>query len=276
MDASSAAAVNPLVLAGSGGSSAALPEASAAVAGAGAPAGAALDDDEPEAGGGKGGKSALVLAAEACDRSRAAMRGWLRKKNSQEKWQKRWFELVDHYWVYYKSDKAGQPLLCAMDLWRAGTPALEAPAAAGGETGGDFSITWDRFRACGALLQLPRARAAGEVLCGAAPLSGAPACHPATALAAAACALSFPSSPKHARRRRFSRGLARRGVALGGCHLARASRAAAASAVGRCRRGRGGAGRRRRGQRGAGRRGGRVRRRRRRDRRRPEGRRVDG
>lgn len=161
----SGASANPLtVLAAVGNTSAATASASmsatapAAVSATGGGGGG----DEEEGGTAKGGKSALVLAAEACDRNApGTFKGYLRKKNSQDKWQKRWFELVgNQFWVYYKSDKAGQPLLCAMDLWRAGAPGLEPAAEAAAAAGGvaaaatgtgddgtcDFHISWDRFR----------------------------------------------------------------------------------------------------------------------------------
>jgi hypothetical protein len=30
------------------------------------------------------------------------MRGYLKKKSRQDRWQKRWFEVNDHYLTYYK------------------------------------------------------------------------------------------------------------------------------------------------------------------------------
>ena len=45
------------------------------------------------------GKSSLVIAAESIDRASATATGYLRKHNSQARWQKRYFELVGHYWV---------------------------------------------------------------------------------------------------------------------------------------------------------------------------------
>lgn len=47
-------------------------------------------------------KSHLVAAAEREDRASAVLAGYLRKKNSGGHWQKRWFEIVGHYFVYYK------------------------------------------------------------------------------------------------------------------------------------------------------------------------------
>lgn len=49
------------------------------------------------------------------------IKGYLRKENSAGKWQKRWFEVVGRFFVYYK--RADSPsMLCAMDLWKAHTP----------------------------------------------------------------------------------------------------------------------------------------------------------
>lgn len=93
-------------------------------------------------------KSGLVLSAEKIDRRTALLTGYLRKKNSQNRWQKRYFEIVGQYWVYYKTHTSGE-MLCAMDLWKASPPVLVAP---GGPLDGDegtqseFSITWDRYR----------------------------------------------------------------------------------------------------------------------------------
>lgn len=46
---------------------------------------------------------------------------YLRKENSAGKWQKRWFEVVGRYFVYYKRSDSPN-MLCAMDLWKAHTP----------------------------------------------------------------------------------------------------------------------------------------------------------
>lgn len=47
--------------------------------------------------------------------------GYLRKRNRHDQWQKRFFEVVDHYFVYYK--RADSPdMLCAMDLYQADPP----------------------------------------------------------------------------------------------------------------------------------------------------------
>lgn len=54
-------------------------------------------------------KSALVVQAEAMDRDSALLRGYVRKHNSQGRWQKRWFEIVGHFWVYYKTDRFVEP-----------------------------------------------------------------------------------------------------------------------------------------------------------------------
>lgn len=108
-------------------------------------------DGEAEAG---KPKPVLVVAAERLDRRTALLTGYLRKKNSSNRWQKRYFEIVGQYWVYYKSHTAPE-MLCAMDLWKASPPELLTPTGAtggtslGGEEDGgmcEFSITWDRFR----------------------------------------------------------------------------------------------------------------------------------
>ncbi len=72
------------------------------------------------------------------------MSGYLRKKNSANRWQKRYFEIVANYWVYYKSSTSPE-MLCAMDLWKAGIPEL-VPLAEGETEQCEFSITWDRYR----------------------------------------------------------------------------------------------------------------------------------
>lgn len=114
-----------------------------------------LDDDEMGRGPGKA-KSGLVLAAERVDRRTAMLTGDLKKKNSAEKWQRRYFEILDHYWVYYKSRGSGE-MLCAMDLWKAGRPDL-APLAPGDSEQCVFSITWDRYRLFRAASQAEAAR----------------------------------------------------------------------------------------------------------------------
>lgn len=101
----------------------------------------AIDLDEGE---GKN-KSPLVLEAEKIDRRTALLSGTLRKLNSQDKWQKRYFEIVGHYWVYYKSNASDQPMLCSMDLWRAGVPSIAAPEPGEAESC-CFTIGWDRDR----------------------------------------------------------------------------------------------------------------------------------
>ena len=95
--------------------------------------------DADEGGDGKS-KSPLVIEAEKIDRRTALLSGHLRKLNSQEKWQKRWFEIVGQYWVYYKRAE-DSTLLCAMDLWRAGAPGLEPPAPGDGDGALEFHIT---------------------------------------------------------------------------------------------------------------------------------------
>jgi hypothetical protein len=49
-------------------------------------------DSASTAGGGPKTKSALVVAAESLDRRQALLAGYLRKHNSQGRWQKRYFE----------------------------------------------------------------------------------------------------------------------------------------------------------------------------------------
>ena len=41
------------------------------------------------------------------------------KEASSGRWQRRWFEIVSHYLVYYKT-KDDVKMLCAMDLWLVG------------------------------------------------------------------------------------------------------------------------------------------------------------
>lgn len=106
--------------------------------------GSAVSGGDDEEGAGKA-KSSLVLAAERIDRREALLQGFLRKKNSAEKWQRRYFLLLSHYWVYCKNEQESSAILCAMDVWRAGEPNMEPPEP--GETESRcFSITWDRFR----------------------------------------------------------------------------------------------------------------------------------
>lgn len=106
--------------------------------------GSTVSGGDDEEGGGKA-KSSLVLAAERIDRREALLQGFLRKKNSAEKWQRRYFLLLSHYWVYCKNEQESSAILCAMDVWRAGEPNMEPPEP--GETESRcFSITWDRFR----------------------------------------------------------------------------------------------------------------------------------
>eukprot|EP01138_Halocafeteria_seosinensis_P003434 gb/GECG01003510.1/.p1 GENE.gb/GECG01003510.1/~~gb/GECG01003510.1/.p1 ORF type:complete len:124 (+),score=8.77 gb/GECG01003510.1/:1-372(+) len=62
-------------------------------------------------------KSHLVRLAEMEDRNKAPIKGYLKKENSQKRWQKRWFEIVGHYFVYYKRYDSPE-MLCAMDLNR--------------------------------------------------------------------------------------------------------------------------------------------------------------
>lgn len=96
---------------------------------------------------------ALVLAAERVDRARALLSGYLRKRNSSGRWQRRYFQILPgergvSYFVYAKSSSPSAPLLAAMDLSRAGRPELVA-AGTGDDasgSGGVFAITWDRYR----------------------------------------------------------------------------------------------------------------------------------
>jgi len=118
-----------------------MPPTAAGPGGAGS---TVFGDDEGTTVAGRG-KSSLVLAAEKVDRRTALLAGFLRKKNSEERWQKRYFELLGNFWVYYKNASLDQPILCAMDLWRAGAPELLPPGPADAEAC-EFSITWDRYR----------------------------------------------------------------------------------------------------------------------------------
>ena len=60
----------------------------------GSPGGGGGGDGEAEAG---KPKPALVVAAERLDRRTALLTGYLRKKNSANRWQKRYFEIVGQY-----------------------------------------------------------------------------------------------------------------------------------------------------------------------------------
>eukprot|EP00947_MAST-08B_sp_MAST-8B-sp1_P001718 g1718.t1 len=55
-----------------------------------------------------------VTKAEVMEKSTvyAELRGYLRKKSSKDKWQKRWFEANDHYLTYYKSETSDNLLAC--------------------------------------------------------------------------------------------------------------------------------------------------------------------
>lgn len=87
-------------------------------------------------------KSSLVLAAERA--GKATHSGYLRKLNSAQQWQKRFFEIIGgRYWVYRKSSAPTAEILCAMDLWRSGPPAVLPPGDHGDAV---FSIVWDRYR----------------------------------------------------------------------------------------------------------------------------------
>jgi hypothetical protein len=90
-------------------------------------------------------KGTLVAVAERYPRSSAVMSGYLRKRNSEGKWQKRYFEIVGQYFVYYKS-KQSDEMLCALDLWRASAPEMIPYDPTDPDSGADFAITWDRFR----------------------------------------------------------------------------------------------------------------------------------
>lgn len=92
-------------------------------------------------------KSQLVTQAEQEDRQRALIKGYLRKENSASKWQKRWFEVVGRYFVYYKTSES-PGMLCAMDLYRASTPeVVTQPDEAGNAVAtSTFAIRWDRYR----------------------------------------------------------------------------------------------------------------------------------
>jgi len=99
----------------------------------------------------------LVLDASKIARETSLIRGFLRKKNSSDKWQKRYFEVLlstnngAAYFVYYKDAEKASPMLCAMDLAKSSLPALVVTSVAGKELTGssneaDFAITWDRYR----------------------------------------------------------------------------------------------------------------------------------
>src|SRR4051812_21146681 len=89
-----AASAGPTAHGMNGTSSGARPAGSIAAA----PQGAQAQQAKP--------KSALVIAAERLDRRTATFSGYLRKKNSANRWQKRYFEIVSNYWVYYKSSSS--------------------------------------------------------------------------------------------------------------------------------------------------------------------------
>jgi hypothetical protein len=89
-------------------------------------------------------KSALVVAAERMDRQAALCSGYLRKQNSEGKWQRRYFEIVGNFFVYYKRHDS-PVMLCSMDLWRASMPEL-APATSEEPQPDTFGISWDRWR----------------------------------------------------------------------------------------------------------------------------------
>ena len=94
-------------------------------------------------------KNPLLIAAEKIARERATMSGYLRKKNSADKLQKRYFLILPggggiSYFVYYKSNAADVPMLAAMDLSRAGRPELLPASSPEGDAA--FSIMWDRQR----------------------------------------------------------------------------------------------------------------------------------
>jgi hypothetical protein len=48
------------------------------------------------------------------------------KEASTGRWQRRWFEIVSHYLVYYKT-KDDVKMLCAMDLWLVGASGPAPP-----------------------------------------------------------------------------------------------------------------------------------------------------
>uniref|UniRef100_K3WAV9 PH domain-containing protein n=1 Tax=Globisporangium ultimum (strain ATCC 200006 / CBS 805.95 / DAOM BR144) TaxID=431595 RepID=K3WAV9_GLOUD len=45
------------------------------------------------------------------------LKGYLRKKSRQDRWQRRYFEATTHYLTYYKS-RESEKLLACIDLWR--------------------------------------------------------------------------------------------------------------------------------------------------------------
>jgi hypothetical protein len=97
----------------------------------------------------------LVVEASKIPRETSLIRGFLRKKNSADKWQKRYFEVLSAnnvaYFVYYKDAEKTSPMLCAMDLSKSSLPALVVQSVLGKDLTGssneaDFAITWDRYR----------------------------------------------------------------------------------------------------------------------------------
>ena len=136
---SAAATVRQSPLATAAAASSMPASSSSAGAGGGGGGGAssrARGDSDGTAGSGKSlGKSALASRAEQLPRAGAGFlcSGYLRKKNSADKWQKRWFEVLAAregaaggpaaFFVYYKSRESAD-LLCAMDLWRSSRPEL--------------------------------------------------------------------------------------------------------------------------------------------------------
>ena len=97
------------------------------------------------------------MVVEACKipRETSLIRGFLRKKNSADKWQKRYFEVLSAnnvaFFVYYKDAEKTSPMLCAMDLSKSSLPALVVQNVVGKDLTGssneaDFAITWDRYR----------------------------------------------------------------------------------------------------------------------------------
>lgn len=74
------------------------------------------------------------------------LRGYLKKKSKQDKWQKRWFEANDHYLTYYKTPQSKKLLAC-IDLYQTGEIKLVLPdSAPGADVSTEFSISLgDRF-----------------------------------------------------------------------------------------------------------------------------------
>lgn len=97
-----------------------------------------------------GGGYTFVDQASSLDRASASMRGYLLKDTSTGRWQRRWFEIMGRFFVYYKTQEDSE-MLCAMDLRLAKNihvvvdgvvPVGTGPAAPRQA----FSLCWDKKR----------------------------------------------------------------------------------------------------------------------------------